>query len=317
MCCRGLPPRPKRGLSNSPRRRCRRWAGAPLQRECNPHAIVQRRRGGLRGPPSPPASPPRWVRGGRPRFAAYHWGQSKWKGSGKPHGAAGLSRGKSRKQGEEGASAASTGLEPLDLQTSSSSSGETDFGSSSSTGTGAKSGCGRSEVAQVGEGESLAGSQAVELVLASESSSSKVLGLTWPSARLWAHVDCFLALGFLSRDPFGRPTFTGCRCIERFVSHSFVSANLSPSLSLSLSRSLAKHKNLFGVSCTCSNMWRVACSSDASTLTTIEVTDVHVRPFQTSRIVFGLTPYTAANRVLVLFFLFIMVVEENGLNSAR
>ena len=71
---------------------------------------------------------------------------------------------------------------------------------------------------------------------------------------------------------------------------------------------------------TCSKKSHVACSSELRTslLITAEVTDVHVRPFQTSRIVLGLTPYIAANRVLVLLFLFVFfVVGVDGLNTAK
>ena len=55
-----------------------------------------------------------------------------------------------------------------------------------------------------------------------------------------------------------------------------------------------------------------------SSCTTCEVTEVQVRPFQTSRIVLGLTPYMLASRVLVLFFVFTRNdLDEEGPNSAK
>ena len=51
------------------------------------------------------------------------------------------------------------------------------------------------------------------LLLLNKLTSGNDLKSMWSLLELLLVVDCFLARGFLSLDPFGRPTLTGCCCI--------------------------------------------------------------------------------------------------------
>ena len=61
------------------------------------------------------------------------------------------------------------------------------------------------------------------------------------------------------------------------------------------------------------NKSHVACSFELrpSLFTNFDVTETQVRPFQTSWIVLGFTPYIAVNLVLVLLFLFTNVEADD------
>ena len=62
----------------------------------------------------------------------------------------------------------------------------------------------------VGKEEQPMASRDSELLQSTENSSTK-LSSPWLGDSGLAPVGCFLALGFLSRDPLGRPILTGCR----------------------------------------------------------------------------------------------------------
>ena len=134
----------------------------------------------------------------------YQWGQSKWKGSqsSRPHSSAAHGEDDSETQ-KSGPSAGSKGPPAVN----SAAVGGAQSGSE-------RAGCRSGFVVIVGTGEQSKASR--------DSTTSTSAENSWAVAKLcspcfgenlngFVPVGCFLALGFLSRDPVGRPTLTGCR----------------------------------------------------------------------------------------------------------